>query len=139
LPPQICSCGTTWLILPVRDDALSRARLDVANWEQHLAGTPGANVYVVTSPVDGQTRARMFGYAIGVVEDPATGAAAAALAGYLGARQSDGTSRWTITQGVEMGRPSRLHIEADVEVGTVTAVRVGGSAVRVADGTMRVD
>ena len=40
-------------------------------------------------------------------------------------------------QGIEMGRPSRLEIEADKVAGTVTAIRVGGRAVLVSEGTLR--
>ncbi|MBJ7329353.1 MAG: PhzF family phenazine biosynthesis protein [Solirubrobacteraceae bacterium] len=48
----------------------------------------------------------------GVVEDPATGAAAAALGGYLRARgELTPPARFTIAQGVEMGAPSRLLVE----------------------------
>jgi predicted PhzF superfamily epimerase YddE/YHI9 len=36
-----------------------------------------------------------------------------------------------------MGRPSRIRIEADRQHGNVTAVRVGGAAVLVADGSIR--
>ena len=44
----------------------------------------------------------------GVVEDPATGAAAAAFGGYLRELGKIGTAaRFSIVQGVEMGRPSR--------------------------------
>ncbi|MFZ4894003.1 PhzF family phenazine biosynthesis protein [Plantibacter sp. Mn2098] len=48
----------------------------------------------------------------GVVEDPATGAAAAAFAGYLRAVGHVATGdRFTIVQGVEMGRTSRIEVE----------------------------
>lgn len=48
----------------------------------------------------------------GVVEDPATGAAAAAFAGYLRAQARSSTGdTLVLTQGVEMGRPSRIDVE----------------------------
>lgn len=58
----------------------------------------------------------------GVVEDPATGSAAAAFAGYLRAigRVTPG-DKFTIVQGVEMGRTSHLEIEV-LEV----AARIAG-------------
>jgi trans-2,3-dihydro-3-hydroxyanthranilate isomerase len=73
-----------------------------------------------------------------VVEDPATGSAAAALGGYLAARDArqDGTLTWAISQGVEMGRPSLIELEVDREGGQVTAVRVGGRAVVVSEGSI---
>ena len=81
-------------------------------------------------------RARMFAPGVGIPEDPATGSAAAAMAGDLASRDGPaaGTLRWVIEQGVEMGRPSRLHVSCDRSAGRVSAVRVGGSSVMVAEG-----
>lgn len=99
----------------------------------------GATVYPITprpSEAGFDVRARMFGGGVGIHEDPATGSAAAALAGYLGRRAGgDGTHRWRVEQGVEMGRPSLIEAEADVRDGRVVAVRVGGRAVHVSRGT----
>jgi PhzF family phenazine biosynthesis protein len=48
----------------------------------------------------------------GVVEDPATGAAAAALGAYLRERgRLSGAERLELLQGADMGRPSRLEVE----------------------------
>ena len=64
----------------------------------------------------------------GVVEDPATGAAAAAFGGYLRALHGDdGPRRVTILQGHHIGAPSRLVV--DLEPGTDT-VAVTGAATR---------
>jgi trans-2,3-dihydro-3-hydroxyanthranilate isomerase len=84
--------------------------------------------------------ARMFAPGLSVPEDPATGSACAALAGYLTPRDArrDGTLRWVVEQGFEMGRPSILEVEADVAAGVPTAVRVGGATVLVCDGTMEI-
>ena len=86
-------------------------------------------------------RARMFAPEHGIVEDPATGAACAALGGYLGSRATitDGTLRWVVEQGFEMKRPSLLHVETDLKDGRITAVRVGGHAVLVSQGSLRLD
>jgi trans-2,3-dihydro-3-hydroxyanthranilate isomerase len=83
----------------------------------------------------------MFAPGFGIPEDPATGSAAVALAGYLQRRDArrDGTLRWRLEQGFEMGRPSILDIEADVTRGTITGVRVGGGSVIVCEGTMAID
>ena len=72
--------------------------------------------------------------------DNATGSAAAALGGYLAWRSDvkDGTLKYTVHQGVEMGRPSKLFVEADVVGGEVRAVRVGGESVLVASGLLHV-
>ena len=85
-------------------------------------------------------RARMFGPGSGVPEDPATGSACAALGGYLGMRdpRRDGTLRWMVEQGYEMGRPSQLEIEVDKREGRITGVRVGGETVLVCEGRIEV-
>jgi trans-2,3-dihydro-3-hydroxyanthranilate isomerase len=82
----------------------------------------------------------MFALTLGIIEDPATGSAAAALAGYLGVRNQmrDGVLRWRIEQGFEMGRPSLLDIEAEKIKGQITAVRVGGNSVLVSEGKMNI-
>jgi trans-2,3-dihydro-3-hydroxyanthranilate isomerase len=85
-------------------------------------------------------RARMFAPAGGIPEDPATGAATALFARQLLAagELAEGTSTFAIEQGYEMGRPSDLHLEADVAGGGLTAVRVAGQAVRVMAGVLRI-
>jgi trans-2,3-dihydro-3-hydroxyanthranilate isomerase len=80
-------------------------------------------------------RSRMFGPALGVPEDPATGSAAGPLAVHLARHGRIGFGQSTkITQGVEIGRPSLLHARADGSAETVQRVLVGGSAVLVARG-----
>ena len=142
--PQALSCGLPFLFVPVRDRAaVARARVRLDPWERHLRGTWAPELFVFTR--DGERpgsdlHARMFAPGISVPEDPATGSANAALAGYLAARdpRRDGTLAWRVEQGFEMGRPSILEVEADLAGGDVTAVRVGGATVLVADGTMEI-
>ena len=83
-------------------------------------------------------RARMYAPNIGVPEDPATGSACVALGGYLADRdpRTDGTLRWVVEQGFEMGRPSILDVEVDKRNGKTTAARVGGKTVIVCEGEM---
>jgi trans-2,3-dihydro-3-hydroxyanthranilate isomerase len=70
----------------------------------------------------------------GIIEDPATGSAGGSLGAYLvqhgQLRASEGL---TITQGVEMGRPSEIQVEITAERGRLTP-KVSGSAVRVFEG-----
>jgi trans-2,3-dihydro-3-hydroxyanthranilate isomerase len=141
LGTAFATSGVPWLFVSVRDRAgLARVRLNGAAWERHLAGAWAPHVYVVTDDAEGGAtlQARMFAPAMGIAEDPATGAAVTALALLLAARDGagEGTLRWVVEQGVEMGRPSRLHVEADVRGGALTAVRVGGAAVLVSKGEM---
>lgn len=142
--PQTVSCGLPFLFVPVRDrGAVARSRLRLEPWERSLRGTPSEMVMVFAADPErpgSDMRARMYGPSVAVAEDPATGSACAALAGYLAARTPrDGTLRWVVEQGFEMGRPSILEIEADKQDGHITAVRVGGRTVLVSSGTIQVE
>lgn len=137
------SCGTPFLFVPVRDRAvLGRVRLNLGEWEKQLSSfwAPHLFVFCREEGVAGSSlRARMFAPAMGITEDPATGAAAAALAGYLASRlaPAPATHKWNLEQGVEMGRPSLIAIECDLDGQKVKAVRVGGTAVPVFEGLLR--
>ena len=152
--PEPVSCGLPFMMVPLKTrDAVRRARVRMDVWEPLLRGKWGSEIMVFTlepeaaavatddeAPAPADVRARVFVPGLNVPEDPATGSACAALAGYLAARdpRADGTLRWSVQQGVEMGRPSRLELEVDRKDGRTTAVRVGGSSVLVSEGTMRV-
>jgi trans-2,3-dihydro-3-hydroxyanthranilate isomerase len=141
--PQAASCGVPYLFVPVRDrSVLGRVQIDGGAWRAVLAHYWAPAIYVFCRDPElkgSHLRARMFGPGLGIVEDPATGSAAVAIAGYLAARDSlrEGTLRWRIEQGFEMGRPSLLDVEADIRQGKVRQVRVGGTAVRMSEGTLR--
>ncbi len=80
-------------------------------------------------------RSRMFAPGLGVAEDPATGSAAGPLALHLARHGRTGFGEpITITQGVEMGRPSTLHACAHGSVDRLERITVGGGAVAVARG-----
>jgi trans-2,3-dihydro-3-hydroxyanthranilate isomerase len=135
------SAGVPFTFVEVRGrEALKRARLDHSVWARHVADSGAPHVYVFTvEPADGCfAQARMFAPAMGIEEDPATGAAVSALPGILGHRDPRPTAslRWTIRQGVEMGRPSTLLVEAEKQDGRLTSVRVGGETVLVSEGTL---
>lgn len=142
--PAAVSAGVPYIVIPVRDAAtLARVELDINRWREILQDWWADQVYVV-APLDGpggtRYRVRMFAPSLGFLEDPATGAAAAAFPGWLvprlGAR--DGVLTLTIEQGVEMGRPATIMVEIELSGGLITVVRVGGTAVPVAEGTIRI-
>jgi trans-2,3-dihydro-3-hydroxyanthranilate isomerase len=141
---QAVSCGMPFLFVPLRDlDAVRRARLNRERWEAALAGHWAPSVFVFAREAEragSDLHARMFAPAVGVEEDPATGSAAAALAGYLGVRDEtrDGTLRWVVEQGFELGRPSILEAEAVKRAGELVEIRVGGASVMVSEGTMEI-
>ena len=127
LPPQHVSTGLATLVAPLRDAAaVSRARKDQAA----VAALAGETFNLYLCALDGATaRARSFPSEL-EGEDPATGSAAGPLLAY--AHERLGVERLDVTQGVEMGRPSRLL--AELEDGRV---RVGGDVVVLVTGTLR--
>lgn len=139
---QAVSCGLPYLFIPVRDrKTLARARVRLDDLERVLKGYWTTEVFVFGADPElpgSDLRARMFAPTLGVTEDPATGSACAAFGGYLAARdkRKEGTLRWIVEQGFEMGRPSLLEVEVDKKGGNVTAVRVGGNAVIVTRGEL---
>lgn len=150
---EAASCGFPFTLIELASrEALGRARLDSTLWATLLTDSWGPDVFLFyrepdgsspesgSSPEPGCVHARMFAPSLNISEDPATGGGAAALAGYLGKRSSipTGTFSWTILQGEDMGRPSRLELEFDKEDGEVSAVRVGGASVLVCEGTMTI-
>jgi trans-2,3-dihydro-3-hydroxyanthranilate isomerase len=82
-------------------------------------------------------KTRVFGPALGVSEDPATGSAAGPLAVHLTrhGRIAPG-QEIEISQGAEIGRPSRLYARVDGAGAELAAVEVAGAAVVVADGRL---
>jgi trans-2,3-dihydro-3-hydroxyanthranilate isomerase len=142
--PQAVSCGVPFLFVPVRNmDAVRRARVRLDLWERVFAQYWAQEIYIFSFEHEREgsdVHARMFAPRLGISEDPATGAAATALAGYLGSRdaRTDDTLRWVAEQGFEMGRPSILTIEADKQGEEITAIRVGGAAVLVSTGEMEI-
>jgi trans-2,3-dihydro-3-hydroxyanthranilate isomerase len=142
LAPASFSAGVPYLLIPVRDPSVvARAWLDHGRWSAILAGSWAEDVYVFSLTPDGRhVHARMFGPGVGIVEDPATGSAAVALPGLLAPLAGTGSAHrhWTITQGVEMGRPSTMHLEAELRDGRPSRVQLGGEAVLVSEGVMHV-
>jgi trans-2,3-dihydro-3-hydroxyanthranilate isomerase len=141
--PQAISCGFPFLIVPLRDlDAVRRARVRMDQWDSALKSywAPDIMVFARDAERDGVIRARVFVPGQGIIEDPATGSAAAALGGYLAARESapSRTFSYLVEQGFEIKRPSIIELEVDKKDGEVTAVRVGGSAVMVSEAMMEV-
>jgi trans-2,3-dihydro-3-hydroxyanthranilate isomerase len=142
--PEGVSCGVPFLFVPVRDRrTIARARPRADEFARVLGGYATAKVFVFCADPElpgSHYRARMFAPGIGVPEDPATGSACAAFGGYLGTRDNrlDGTLRWVVEQGFEMGRPSLLEVETDKRAGAITAVRVGGHSVLVSRGEFTV-
>jgi trans-2,3-dihydro-3-hydroxyanthranilate isomerase len=126
---NVCSCGFPFLMAPVRSAAVvDRAVLDSAAATRRLRGASlASSVYLFAEAAPGAIVARMFAPADGIPEDPATGSAAAAVAGWLATRASaDGDYAWRIEQGAGLGRPSVLYARAERRAGLIERACVGG-------------
>ncbi len=134
LPVELYDNGARHLFVALASEAAVAAlRPDFASLEP--LGVTGVNCFAGS----GRTwKTRMFSALAGLSEDAATGSAAGPLACHL-ARH--GRIAWgdeiEITQGVEIGRPSKLFARAAGGAGLIDAVEVGGSAVVVARGEFR--
>jgi trans-2,3-dihydro-3-hydroxyanthranilate isomerase len=142
--PSLWTAGVPFLLVPVRDvGAAERVDFDPQLWEATVPFVDGAlaSAYIYcrggVSHV-AKFHARMFASGMGLLEDPATGSAAAALSGAIHHfdRLTDGHHAVMIEQGVEMGRPSFIHLNMDIEGGAISNARIGGQAVRLASGML---
>jgi trans-2,3-dihydro-3-hydroxyanthranilate isomerase len=148
LPIEEISCGVPFIFLPLASRAaVDAAEPDAAALRKVRSAFEGNHVGVFVFTADGATDdvtvySRMFAPGFGITEDPATGSASGPLGCYLvrhrlvAAARAD---RIVSLQGVKMGRPSRIHIAiTSTDADTITRVQVGGEAVLVGDGTLKV-
>jgi PhzF family phenazine biosynthesis protein len=125
IPPAIANAGANHLVLALK----SRERLSAMHYELAAGRTFAKTEGIVTiSLVHAETpqlfHARNPFPIGGVYEDPATGAAAAALAGYLRDLGWPHGEAIDIVQGEDMGARSRLHAEIPSSPGA--SIRVSG-------------
>ncbi|MDK1388643.1 Trans-2,3-dihydro-3-hydroxyanthranilate isomerase [Ensifer psoraleae] len=140
------SAGVPFVMVPLHDvGAVAAVEFDAQRWEQlaPLAeGRLAAAYLYCRGGINHMARfhARMFKPEMGAVEDPATGSAAAALSGaiHLFDELVDGHHPILIEQGVEMGRPSFIHLHLDIAGGKIATARIGGHAVKVASGELAI-
>jgi trans-2,3-dihydro-3-hydroxyanthranilate isomerase len=139
--PEQWSAGVPFSFVPVRNlAALALARPVSAEWD-NVFGESGA--YLYTRETVGHNHhfsARMFFPGNRGSEDPATGSAAAAFAGPVQRFDGlpDGDHVFIIEQGFEMGRPSKIRLECTAAGDQLQRVRIGGHAVKVAEGRISV-
>ena len=136
-PPLPASVGNPFVIAEVAPDALARAKPVLAAFEAACAARPDMgsrlSLYLYARGDGTALRARMFAPLSGTWEDPATGSAASPLAALLLSLGEEDEGRWEVTQGVEMGRPSRLSVGARRTADGIRAT-VGGRCVPVLRG-----
>ncbi len=131
-PVRFAFAGAKHLILTVKD----RKTLVEMNYQFDIVKSLMADEGLVTISIlwresDEQFHSRNAFASGGVYEDPATGAEAAALAGYLRDINWQGKKAFTILQGEDMGMPSRLFIRYGPKSGE--SVLVGGQTRHISD------
>jgi trans-2,3-dihydro-3-hydroxyanthranilate isomerase len=115
--PCFASVGAEFLLAEVSADALERARPITAAFARHegrigqTAGLMGLHLHSSDPNDSSRLDVRMFAPLSGVPEDPATGSAAAALAAFLNSLDPART-RFTLSQGRHIGRPSTIQAQA---------------------------
>lgn len=131
--PVEASVGVDFIIANVRADALVKASPNLTAFkmaaEQVAGGGERLSLHLYSRD-GGKVHARMFAPLSGTHEDAATGSANAALAALLLSLSADQAGTWEVTQGVEMGRPSRLAVAASRTPDGIRA-KVGGGCVPV--------
>jgi len=122
-PIRLAGAGAKHLILFVKDRAtLANMKYDFEPVRVLMMEEGLITISLLWQESDSVIHSRNPFAAGGVYEDPATGAAAAALAGYLRDIGWKGAKTFTILQGEDMGVPSRLIVSFTPKVGESISV-----------------
>jgi trans-2,3-dihydro-3-hydroxyanthranilate isomerase len=136
VPAQVVATDVAHLMVPVRREALSRARPVEEALAAFVLAHGGEGCYLFTlEPSDATAAAdtRFFNPGVGIGEDPATGTAAGPLAALLVHHGIVTGPRIVIDQGRATGRPSRLEVHVNG-----SHIELRGAAVVTAEGSIRI-
>jgi trans-2,3-dihydro-3-hydroxyanthranilate isomerase len=147
LPIEAISCGVPFLFAPLTTrSAVDRVAISRSAYHDALnqSGIPELPLFVFSldptgSVEDESVYSRMLAPGFGIGEDPATGGATGPLGCYLfmhGLLPSKTLQHFVSLQGVQMGRPSRLHVSIEGTGDEITRVRVGGRSVIIGEGRL---
>lgn len=127
IPPALAHGGADHLVLALRSRALlARMRYDLDAGRQFMRAGGLVTVLLAYAETPQLFHTRNPFASGGVYEDPATGAASAALGGYLRDLGWPHGGAIDIVQGEDMGMRSRIHVEIPAAIGS--SVRVSGTA-----------
>jgi trans-2,3-dihydro-3-hydroxyanthranilate isomerase len=148
IPAQVVSCGVPFLFISLTSRqavdavAVDRKALSRCAKESGVEELP-AFFFTIAGQQEREAAqtvySRMLAPSFGVSEDPATGGASGPLGCYLLEYKMvtpEAARNILSLQGVQMKRPSRVHISIESEAGTITRVRVGGRSVLVGNGVL---
>ena len=143
--PSRWSVGNAFTFVPLRNiEAVRRCQIVDARWRSAFESNgPAASFCFLPSETEDKTQQLSCAHvlaAFGLREDPATGSAAAAFAGFCARSLSlrDGEHGFKIEQGFEMGRPSLIALGVTMQGGALASATVGGPAIIVTEGTIEV-
>lgn len=136
LPPALVDGGRRWWLAEVADEAALRAwRPDHAAIKAlaEASESMGLCVFARSRQPDYQLVVRAFPAGVGIVEDPASGAANGLIAAYIAHAEPHGAlaGGYQVSQGREIGHDARLVVHLDG-----TTIWVGGRSRTVIDGTL---
>jgi trans-2,3-dihydro-3-hydroxyanthranilate isomerase len=149
-PIQEVSTGLPFILVPIKNlQAVKKAKMNLDKYVRHFMNETAHPIYLFcpeTYHVENQINARMFGDALGIPEDPATGSACGCLGGYLvrygyfgaAGAEADVEVDVRVEQGYEIGRESLLRLKARQETAGIAAIEihVGGRVIKTAEGTL---
>lgn len=139
LPPALVDGGRRWWLAEVADEASLRA------WQPDHAAigalaqasdSMGLCAFARSGHPDYQLVVRALPSGVGIVEDPASGAANGLIAAYIAHAEPHGmlARGYQVSQGREIGHDARLIVRIDG-----TSIWVGGRSHTVVDGTLEWD
>jgi PhzF family phenazine biosynthesis protein len=135
LPAVLIDNGPHWWIVELANEAAVRALSpDIAAIERLTAatGSVGVAFFAHTVATSYQMVVRAFCPASGIAEDPVTGSANAAIGSWLQQKDLLRAHRYVASQGREIGRDGRVHVEVD----NLRNVWIGGQTQTVVDGSL---
>ena len=143
MPAAVVSTGVPWLIVPLKNIAAVAATApNLSLLDQTCAefGARGLTVFAIPPHWPAEPlRVRSFAPGEGVPEDPVCGSGNGSVAAYfLHHGMIMPPISYQASQGLEVGRPGVLAIEIPRTDSAAQAIRIGGQAVSVAEGTMRI-
>ena len=142
--PISFSCGLPFLFVQIVSlEKLKQASLNQEAWKNHISQSGAPQIYLFSTETERDSsnfHARMFAPALGISEDPATGSAAAALAGYISKylEKQDGEFSHVIEQGFEINRPSIIEMTFSQKNNQIESVKIKGNAVIFSEGKISI-
>ncbi|MCA1031483.1 PhzF family phenazine biosynthesis protein [Bacillus timonensis] len=139
-PIKLANTGNWHLIVPIKNQRAidsAKPRLDELSEFNRLHNVSTTHLFTFETTESGyDVYTRDFAPAVGIPEDPVTGSANGAMAGYFALEEileKDKTHHLTIAQGHAFGRPGTLY--ASIEPGPI--IKIAGSAVITIEGILQ--